>query len=319
LTLPGTNNTVKMDDSGRLALVSTVTPNQPTQVWLADGTGRRLAWIDENAVAGAHPLAPYYQPITPTFGRLTAADGATQLDYRLILPTANTGKPAPVLMTVYGGPQSQDVQTAFVKPLDRYLLQQGFALFQVANRGQAGRGRAFQRPSFKALGGVEVADQLAGLAWLKRQPGIDPARVSVYGWSYGGYMVLKLLQASPGAFAAGISGAPVTRWDLYDTHYTEQYMGDPRTDRAAYDRADALHEATKMRDPLLLLHGMSDDNVLFQNSTELMARLQEGRVPFETMLYPGRTHAIAGPNVSVHVWRTILDFLERRGVGVKSK
>jgi dipeptidyl-peptidase-4 len=96
-------------------------------------------------------------------------------------------------------------------------------------------------------------------------------------------------------------------------------MGDPRTDRAAYDRADALHEATKMRDPLLLLHGMSDDNVLFQNSTELMARLQEGRVPFETMLYPGRTHAIAGPNVSVHVWRTILDFLERRGVGVKSK
>ena len=130
-------------------------------------------------------------------------------------------------------------------------------------------------------------------------------------------MVLKLLEAAPGAYAAGIAGAPVTRWDLYDTHYTEQYLGDPRTNRAGYDRADALHDATSIRDPLMLLHGMSDDNVLFQNSTELMARMQEGKVPFETMLYPGRTHRIAGPNVSVHVWRTILDFLDRRGLAPK--
>jgi dipeptidyl-peptidase-4 len=264
-------------------------------------------------------LAPYFAPVTPTYGRLTAADGKTQLDYRLITPASSAaGARAPVLMTVYGGPQSQDVQTKFVSPLDRYLLQQGFALFQVANRGQAGRGVAYQRPSFKALGTVEVDDQLTALNWLRTQPQVDPARVSIYGWSYGGYMVLKLLEAAPGAFAAGIAGAPVTRWDLYDTHYTEQYLGNPRTNRVGYDRADALHDATKIRDPLLLLHGLSDDNVLFQNSTELMARLQEGRVPFETMLYPGRTHAISGPNVSVHVWQTILDFLGGRGIAPRS-
>ena len=313
LTTAGANTSVKMDDSGRLAIISRSAPNQPSQVYLADGTGKRLAWVDENRIEGSHPLAAYFAPITPTYGRLTAADGVTQLDYRLIMP-ASGGARAPSLMTVYGGPQSQDVETKFVSPLDRYLLQQGFALFQVANRGQAGRGVAFQRPSFKALGTVEVADQLAALKWLKAQPGVDPQRVSVYGWSYGGYMVLKLLEAAPGAFAAGIAGAPVTRWDLYDTHYTEQYLGDPRTNRAAYDQADALHDATSISDPLLLLHGLSDDNVLFQNSTELMARLQEGKVPFETMLYPGRTHAIAGPNVSVHVWSTILNFLDRRGL-----
>ena len=134
-----------------------------------------------------------------------------------------------MLVTVYGGPQAHDVQNGFVSPLDQYLVQQGWALFQVGKRGQEGRGTAFQKPAYRALGGVEVADQLAGLAWLKQQPFADPTKVAVYGHSYGGYMVLKLLQAAPGAYAAGVAGAPVTRWDLYDTHYTEHYMGDPRT------------------------------------------------------------------------------------------
>lgn len=316
LTRSGTNNSVKMDESGRLALVTTSYPGQPSQVWLADGSGKRLAWIEENRLGGSHPFAPFYDPaIRPTFGRLTAADGKTQLDYRLVMPPGPAGKRAPVLVTVYGGPQAQDVQNGFLSPLDQYLVQRGYALFTVGNRGQEGRGTDFQRPAYRALGGVEVADQLAGLAWLKRQPGIDPARVAVYGWSYGGYMVLKLLQAAPGAYAAGISGAPVTRWELYDTHYTEHYLGHPDDQGAAYTRASALTDTVKMKDPLLLVHGMADDNVLFQNSTELMAKLQEEKVPFETMVYPGRTHRVAGPNVSVHLWTTILRFLERNGVG----
>ena len=188
-------------------------------------------------------------------------------------------------------------------------------LDELGGRGQEGRGTAFQQPAYRALGEVEVADQLAGLAWLKQQPFADPSKVAVYGHSYGGYMVLKLLQAAPGAYAAGIAGAPVTRWDLYDTHYTEHYMGDPRQLRAAYDKSDALHDSAKIGDPLLILHGLSDDNVLFQNSTELMAKMQEEKVPFEAMVYPGKGHSIGGANTSVHVWTTILNFLERRGIG----
>ena len=316
LTSPGTNNNVTMDKTGKLALVSTSAPGQPSQVWLANGQGKRLAWIEENKVTGSHPYAPFIAAdAEPQFGRLTGADGKTQLDYRLVLPRLAPGQRAPVLVTVYGGPQAHDVQKGFVSPLHQYLVQQGWALFQVGNRGQEGRGTAFQKPAYRALGGVEVADQLAGLAWLKQQGFADPAKVAVFGHSYGGYMVLKLLQAAPGAYAAGIAGAPVTRWDLYDTHYTEHYMGDPTELRAAYDKSDALRDSAKIKDPLLLYHGMSDDNVLFQNSTELMAKLQEEKVPFEVMVYPGKGHGITGTNISVHLWTTILDFLKRRGIG----
>ena len=315
LTALGTNNAAAMDKTGSLALITTSAPGQPSQLWLANGQGQRLAWIEQNKVAGDHPYAPYIAAdAAPQFGRLTAADGKTQLDYRLIMPKLAAGQRAPVMVTVYGGPQEHDIKTGFVSPMQQYLVQQGWALFQVGGRGQEGRGTAFQKPIYHALGTVEVADQLAALAWLKQQPFADAKRITVYGHSYGGYMVLKLLQAAPGAYAAGVAGAPVTRWDLYDTHYTEHYLGDPRADRAAYDRADALHDSAKIVDPLLLIHGMSDDNVLFQNSTELMAKMQEEKVPFEVMVYPGKGHGISGANVSVHEWRTILNFLERRGV-----
>ncbi|WP_338504136.1 DPP IV N-terminal domain-containing protein [Sphingomonas kaistensis] len=317
LTANGTNNGVTMDKSGKLAVITSRSVTQPAQVWLADAAGKRLAWIEENRLADGHPFAPYYDPrIMPTYGKLTAADGKTQLDYSLILPPGlkERGGKAPVLMTVYGGPTAQDVQTGFGGALNQYLVQQGWILFQVVNRGEEGRGVAFQQPAYRALGGVEVADQLAALKWLKAQPFVQADKVAVSGWSYGGYMVLKLLQAAPGAFAAGISGAPVTKWELYDTHYTERYMGDPRTDGAAYAKASALTDATKITDPLMVIHGLSDDNVLFQNSTELMAKLQEAKVPFETMVYPGKTHAVAGPNISVHRYGTMLRFLERHGV-----
>ena len=315
LTQPETTNAAVMDKSAHLALVTTSYPGQPSQVWLASGTGKRLAWVEENRVGAAHPWAPFAAAqVTPEFGRLTAADGVTQLDYKLLRPVLAPGQRAPVLVHVYGGPQAQDVINSFVDPLDQYFVQQGWAVFAVGGRGQEGRGTAFQKPAYHALGGVEVADQLASLAWLKKQPFVDPAKVAVFGWSYGGYMTLKLLEAAPHAYAAGIAVAPVVRWNLYDTHYSEHYMGDPRNGRAAYEKADALHDAKKIADPLLLMHGMADDNVLFQNSTELMAKMQEEKIPFETMLYPGKTHAISGPNVSVFLYQTIERFLARNAV-----
>jgi dipeptidyl-peptidase-4 len=315
LTPEGTANFGQFDESGKLGLISTNFPGQPSQVWLSDTNGRRLAWIEENKVAGDHPLAPYIGAfVQPTYGQLMAADGKTALDYRILSPKLAPGQTSPVLFKVYGGPQSRDVGFGFVGPMDQYLVQQGWTVFQVNNRGQEGRGTAFQTPAYHKLGGVEVEDQLAALAWLKRQPGVDPNRIAVYGHSYGGYMVLKLLEAQPGAFAAGIAGAPVTRWDLYDTHYTEKYMGDPRVEKAGYAKASALEDALKISDPLLIIHGLSDDNVLFQNSTELMAKLQEGKRPFEVMVYPGLGHGISGTNISVHQWTTILDFLKRRGI-----
>jgi len=122
-------------------------------------------------------------------------------------------------------------------------------------------------------------------------------------------MTLKMLEANPGLYAAGVAGAPVTRWALYDTFYTERYLGMP-----PYTASDTVADAAKITDPLLMLHGMADDNVVFENSTVMYAALQQAGRPFEMMAYPGQTHAFTTPN-SLHRWRTIEDFLDRRVKG----
>ena len=187
-------------------------------------------------------------------------------------------------------------------------MSKGWIWFVIDNRGTPNRGRAFLDQAYRALGTIEVEDQLAGAKWLKRQPHVDPGRIATYGWSYGGYLTLKLLEQSKHVFAAGVAGAPVTKWELYDTHYTERYLGDPKRDAAVYKRADAIADAGEIVDPLLVIHGMADDNVVLDNTTAFAARMQAEDRPFEMMLYPGKTHA-AGKEA--HPWTTIEAFLNR--------
>jgi dipeptidyl-peptidase-4 len=312
LTETGFSHNAKMDEAATRLIVGRSSTTQPPQDYLADAEGKRLLWIVENKVAGDHPYAPFLRGhVAPEFGTMKAADGQT-LHYKLYRPKG-AAKRGPALQIVYGGPGAgRQVMNQWDSLVVQYLLDKGWTVFSIDNRGTPDRGKAFEDPIHRAMGGVEVEDQLAGLAWLKQQPLVDPKRVAVYGWSYGGYMTLKLLEAAPGAYAAGVSGAPVTRWDLYDTHYTERYLGNPATDPAPYQSSDALPNATAIKDPLLLIHGMSDDNVVFDNSTALMAKLQAAAIPFEAMVYPGFGHRVAGPGVSVHLWRTIEAFLNRQ-------
>ncbi|WP_438363473.1 S9 family peptidase [Sandarakinorhabdus limnophila] len=305
LTAPGGWHEAVMDDAGQRLIVTSSTPSQPAQVWLGDGAGKRLAWIEENRLDANHPYALYLAShVVPQFGTLTAADGQA-MDWRLLKP-AGPG-PFPVLMQVYGGPHAHNVHKRFTAPIEQYLVAKGWAVFQLDNRGSNNRGMAFEAPIFRAMGGVEVQDQVQALQWIKAQPWAD--KVAVNGWSYGGYMVLKLLEAAPGGFAAGIAGAPVTRWELYDTAYTERYLGNPVTEPAVYAKSGALGDASKIKDPLLLIHGMADDNVVFENSTALMTALQRVKTPFDLMVYPGATHAT--PGLEVHTWITRLKFLGR--------
>jgi dipeptidyl-peptidase 4 len=304
-----------MDKGATRAIISHSDVITPPRVWLSDMSGKRTAWIEENAVKEGHPYWPYYgdfsipQPIV-----LMASDGSA-LDAKLIRPRESvSGKKHPVLVWVYNGPGAgRQATDGWGSLVQQYLAQQGWIIFSVDGRGSPDRGAAFEGQIYRAMGSVEVADQLAGVEWLKQQDFVDPKRIAVYGWSYGGYMTLKLLQEAPGVFAAGVSGAPVTKWELYDTHYTERYMGkpgDPMTPDA-YELANAMEKAPDIKDPLLLIHGMADDNVVFDHSTALMAKLQSEAVPFETMVYPGQTHAVGGPKVSVHLWTSILNFLNR--------
>lgn len=304
-------NSVVMDKAATRAIITRSSYTQPPQTYLADAAGARLRWVSENVVAGDHPYAPYFAAhVTPDQGTLTAADGSV-LHYKLLRPK-DDGKPHPALVQVYNGPGvGRQALAAWDGALHQYLVSQGWVIFSIDGRGSPDRGVKFERQIYHAMGSVEVTDQLAGVKWLKSQSFVDPKRVAVFGWSYGGYMTLKLLEAAPGTFAAGVSGAPVTKWELYDTHYTERYLGDPRQVPEVYAKSGALGDAEKIADALLLLHGMADDNVVFENSTALMAKLQKAEHPFETMVYPGQTHAVGGPQISVHLWKTILNFLDR--------
>ncbi|WP_156491361.1 S9 family peptidase, partial [Erythrobacter sp. HI0074] len=286
----------------------------PPQSYIADQEGQRLAWIEENALDADHPYAPYLASHRPTqYGTIPAEDG-TPLHWEMITPEMEPGKRYPVYYYHYSGPGPQIVNRGWNGALPQAIVDRGYIWFALDNRGSNYRGVAFEQPIYRAMGGVEVRDQKAGAEYLRTLDFVDHDKIAVDGWSYGGYMTLKQLQADPGLYAAGISGAPVTRWELYDTHYTERYMGTPQDDGAAYDAASAIPDATKISDPLLIIHGMADDNVVFENATEIISAMQEANVPFEMMLYPGYTHRVSGEQISPHRYNTVFRFLESHGV-----
>jgi dipeptidyl-peptidase-4 len=307
-------NNASMDKKGKTLLVGRSSPTQPPQVYLADQSGKLLTWVEENKLDANHPYAPYLASHrVPTFGTIKASDG-TPLYWKMITPPLQPGKRYPVLFDHYGGPTGQTVTKTWVSPLDEALVDQGYIVFDIDNRGSPNRGVDFEKAIYHAMGSVEVQDQKAGAEFLKKLPFVAPNKIAIYGWSYGGYMTLKQLEADPGFYAAGIAGAPVTKWELYDTFYTERYMGTPQHDAAAYAKSDAIADADKIADPLLIIHGMSDDNVFFENSSELIAKLQHDDIPFEMMLYPGETHRSGTPKMLMHRWHTILNFLREHGV-----
>lgn len=285
------------------------------ELFKADGT--KLATLLENDAADAgHPYAKYLAAHQPTtFGTLTAADGTTPLHYSLIKPAGfDPKKKYPVVVFVYGGPAAQTVTRAWPGRSDaffnQYLAQQGYVVFSLDNRGTPRRGEAFGGALYGKQGTVEVDDQLRGVAWLKAQPFVDPARIGVHGWSNGGYMTLMLLAKHSKAYACGVSGAPVTDWALYDTHYTERYMDLPKANEAGYREASVFTHLDGLRSKLLLIHGMADDNVLFTNSTKLMSDLQKRGTPFELMTYPGAKHGLRGSDL-LHRYRLTEDFFAR--------
>jgi dipeptidyl-peptidase-4 len=313
LTEKGYWNSAKMDRGGTRLLVSRSSPAQPPQTYLADDEGRRLAWVEENRLDSAHPYAPYLaEHREAKFGTMKAEDGSS-LYWEMITPPLKAGKKYPVYFEHYGGPGSQQVRRAWMNPMAQYWVSRGWIYFQIDNRGSPNRGRAFEDQIYHAMGSVEVTDQATAARWLQKQPFVDRNRIAIYGWSYGGYMSLKMLEKAPdGLYAAGVVGAPVTKWELYDTHYTERYLGNPSKDKGPYQSSDALADALKIKEPLLLIHGMSDDNVVFENSTLLADELQAADHPFDMMFYVGQTHRPAGEGRQAHVQKTIERFLDEK-------
>lgn len=287
------------------------TLDTPPQVSLHDAEGQRITWLAENEVNESHPLHPYLSDwIKPELGSFVSDEGV-RLYYRLYKPKGfEEGSKFPVLVYLYGGPGAQRVTDSWGDLFPQFMAQQGYAVFTLDNRGSHGRGKAFEDPIYRAMGTVEVLDQVAGVKFLREFPWIDSDRVGVHGSSYGGYMSLMAMFKQPEYFKAGAAGAPVTDWKLYDTHYTERYLGDPKAHPEVYQKSSVFDYATALKGPLLIYHGMADDNVLFTNSTKLYKVLQDNNIPFMMMDYPGKKHRFSGKETSMHRLNTIRNFFD---------
>jgi dipeptidyl-peptidase 4 len=240
------------------------------------------------------------------------ADDGTTLYGRLLLPAdaAASGK-IPLIVNIYGGPAAQMVRKGTPDPFDEILSRKGFAIFAVDNRGTPGRDRKFQTAIRHEFGAIELKDQLTALDQLLSQyPQLDKDRVAIWGWSNGGSMTLYAMTHSE-RFRAGVAVAPVTDQLNYDSIYTERYMGLLKDDKAGYEQSDVTQDAEKLHGALLLVHGTSDDNVHFQNSVQMINALIDAGKQFRLMIYPNKTHSIAGKDARVHLFTMILDHFQR--------
>jgi len=217
----------------------------------------------------------------------------------------------PVIVNIYGGPSVQIVRKSTPDAFDEIMARKGFAIFTLDNRGAAGRDRKFQTAVRHELGAVELQDQLTALDQLLAQyPQLDKDRIGIWGWSYGGFMTLYAMTHSD-LFRAGVSVAPVTEWFNYDSIYTERYMGMLKDNKQGYDKSDVTKSADKLHGALLLVHGTGDDNVHFQNSVQMVDALIKAGKQFRLMIYPNKTHSIAGKDARVHLFTMIAEHFER--------
>jgi dipeptidyl-peptidase-4 len=217
----------------------------------------------------------------------------------------------PAIVMVYGGPHVQTVRNTWSgASRDQMLAQRGFVIWQLDNRGSSGRGHVFETPLYRRLGKTELADQLEGVQYLIKQGFVDPARVGIHGWSYGGFMTMYALLNAPETFRAGLAGAPVTNWRNYDTIYTERYLGLPSENSSGYRDSSPLEYAAKLQAKLLIVHDFEDDNVLFQNTMQMAEALENANKRFDMMLYPQKTHGLSG-GAQRHFMEETVEFFEK--------
>ncbi len=285
--------------------------NTPPRSGLYRADGTLVRWIEENRLDEGHPYYPYASRRGEvTYGTLES-DGETLVWQMTTPPRFDPAKQYPVVMQVYGGPSGGGVRKSWQSATNQLLTEAGYVIFRLDNRGEGDRSAAFKQALYLKMGQPEIEDQVLGANYLRSLPFVDDDRIAAMGWSYGGFMTLHMLTEPEMGLAAAAVGAPVTDWSLYDTHYTERFMSTPEANPEGYAASDVLPQLGQMTGRMLLMHGMADDNVIFENATRVINALQENSQPFEMMLYPGQRHGVRGQPRQLQQWRTYLDFLDR--------
>jgi dipeptidyl-peptidase 4 len=284
---------IKADEAGASWVdVHSATNRPPRVVFVQDGKKTEIARAEDPEIA-ALDLRPVEHVTIPV-------DGET-LHGALLKPRKVTGR-HPVVVMVYGGPESQTVWNSWSpRLLWQHLADRGFVVFALDGRGTGGRGRGLSQKVHKQLGKLELEDQVAGAAWLSKQPFVDPLRIGIYGHSYGGFMAALAMLDGKGVFKVGVAGAPVTDWSLYDTGYTERYMETPQSNAAGYAASDLSKKAATLSGRLFLIHAMMDENVHYAHTAKLIDALIAAEKPFDLLVLPGERHGTRAPAAKVYV------------------
>ncbi len=242
---------------------------------------------------------------------IPARDGFTLPGMMIRPPDFDASRRYPVLCHVYGGPMTPKVQDAWggsIHAWHHMLAQRGSIVWVLDNRSSSGRGAVASWPIYRRFGQMELSDLEDGIAWLTSQRYVDPGRLGIWGWSFGGYLTAYAMTHSE-LFRMGIAGAPVTDWRLYDSIYTERYMAHPSGNPDGYRDSSVLEAADKLHGKLLILHGTMDDNVHIEHSMRLVHKLQQAGKDFETMFYPQSKHKIENPEQLYHMQRVMTNFV----------
>ena len=251
----------------------------------------------------------------PTYesGSIKAADGQTDLYYRMVKPTGfDPQKKYPTVIYVYGGPHAHNVGASWhyaSRSWETYMAQKGYLLFILDNRGSENRGREFEQATFRQLGQIEMADQMKGVEFLKTLPYVDQERMGVHGWSFGGYMTITLMTNHPEVFKVGVAGGPVIDWKWYEVMYGERYMDTPQTNPDGYAKTSLLKKAKDLKGKLQIITGYNDATVVPQHCLSFIAECIKAGTQPDFFVYPGEPHNMRG-HQSVHLHERITQYFE---------
>lgn len=307
-TQKGTNN-VQFSTNMKYFMNRYTSLSTPTVITLNDHTGKTLTTLVSNE-ALKQTLTEYNIP-QKEFFTFQTSDGTTLNGWMMKPADFSTSRKYPVLMYQYSGPGSQQVLDNFSISWETYMASQGYIVVCVDGRGTGGRGAEFEKCTYLNLGVKEAKDQVETALYMGSQSYVDKNRIGIWGWSYGGYMTIMSMSEGTPVFKAGVAVAAVTDWNYYDTIYGERFMRAPKENAEGYKTSSAFTRADKLNGNLLLVHGMSDDNVHFQNCTEYAEHLVQLGKQFDMQVYTNRNHGIYGGNTRLHLYTKLTNFFNR--------
>ena len=265
-----------------------------------------------NLLTAKSPYEGYQMPSIET-GTIKAADGTTDLHFRIMKPTDfDSSKKYPVIVYVYGGPHAQCVTGGWqngARGWDTYMANKGYIMFTIDNRGSSNRGLAFENATFRRLGVEEGKDQVKGIEYLKSLPYVDSERIGVHGWSFGGHMTTALLLRYPEIFKVGVAGGPVIDWGYYEIMYGERYMDTPETNPEGYKECNLKNLAGQLKGHLLIIHDDHDDTCVPQHTLSFMKACVDARTYPDLFIYPCHKHNVMGRD-RVHLHEKITRYFE---------